>query len=113
MKKFALLILFSACVVEQSKIQLLEKIEFKALMDQDVQLIDVRTSKEYIEGYIKEAQNIDFNSADFLNQISKLDKDTPVLVYCALGSRSAKASKVLDYHGFKKIYDLKGGYFSW
>ena len=92
---------------------MLEKHEFQVLMNQDVQLIDVRTSEEYSKGFIEEAQNIDYNSTDFANKISKLDKNKPVLLYCAMGGRSSKASKVFKSQGFKKIYDLKGGFLSW
>ena len=113
MKKFFLIILFFACVDKKSEIQLLEKHEFQVLMNQDVQLIDVRTSEEYSKGFIEEAQNIDYNSTDFDNKISKLDKNKPVLLYCAMGGRSSKASKVFKSQGFKKIYDLKGGFLSW
>jgi rhodanese-related sulfurtransferase len=113
MEKLFLIILFVACVDQQPKIQILEKHEFQDLMNQDVQLIDVRTSEEYNNGFIKEAQNIDYNSFDFINQISKLDKSKPVLLYCAMGGRSYEASKVFKSLGFKKIYDLKGGFSSW
>ena len=113
MKKFFLIILFFACVDQKSEIQLLEKHEFQVLMNQDVQLIDVRTSEEYSKGFIEEAQNIDYNSTDFANKISKLDKNKPVLLYCAMGGRSSKASKVFKSQGFKNIYDLKGGFLSW
>ena len=113
MKKLFLIILFFACADQKSEIQLLEKHEFQVLMNQDVQLIDVRTSEEYSKGFIEEAQNIDYNSIDFVNQISKLNKDKPVLLYCAMGGRSSKASKVFKSQGFKKIYDLKGGFLSW
>ena len=92
---------------------MLGKHEFQVLMNQDVQLIDVRTSEEYSKGFIEEAQNIDYNSTDFANKISKLDKNKPVLLYCAMGGRSSKASKVFKSLGFKKIYDLKGGFLSW
>jgi rhodanese-related sulfurtransferase len=60
MEKLFLIILFVACVDQQPKIQMLEKHEFQDLMNQDVQLIDVRTSEEYDKGFIKEAQNIDY-----------------------------------------------------
>ena len=113
MKKLFLIILFFACADQKSEIQLLEKHEFQVLMNQDVQLIDVRTSEEYSKGFIEEAQNIDYNSTDFANKISKLDKNKPVLLYCAMGGRSSKASKVFKSQGFKKIYDLKGGFLSW
>ena len=84
MKKLFLIILFFACADQKSEIQLLEKHEFQVLMNQDVQLIDVRTSEEYNKGFIEEAQNINYNSIDFFNQISKLNKDKPVLIYCAM-----------------------------
>lgn len=113
MKKLFLIILFFACADQKLEIQLLEKHEFQVLMNQDVQLIDVRTSEEYSKGFIEEAQNIDYNSTDFANKISKLDKNKPVLLYCAMGGRSSKASKVFKSLGFKKIYDLKGGFLSW
>jgi rhodanese-related sulfurtransferase len=82
-------------------------------MNQDVQLIDVRTSEEYSKGFIEEAQNIDYNSTDFANKISKLDKNKPVLLYCAMGGISSKASKIFKSLEFKKICDLKGGFLSW
>ena len=113
MKKLFLIILFFACADQKSEIQLLEKHEFQILMNQDVQLIDVRTSEEYSKGFIEDAQNIDYNSTDFADKISKLDKNKPVLLYCAMGGRSSKASKVFKSQGFKKIYDLKGGFLSW
>jgi rhodanese-related sulfurtransferase len=42
-----------------------------------------------------------------------LDKNKPVLVYCAAGGRSASAAKDLKKAGFKKVYDLEGGYDAW
>ena len=74
MRKLALLILFIACVDNQSQIQLLEKRQFKVLMEDDVQLIDVRTSEEFSSGSIEGAQNIDYNSEYFIDKISKLDR---------------------------------------
>ena len=42
-----------------------------------------------------------------------LDKKKPVYVYCAVGGRSAKASKVLQESGFKTVYNLLGGFNGW
>ena len=113
MKKLIPLLLFIACAQEKPKITLLEKQEFKEMMVQDVQLIDVRTPEEYSGGFIGTAVNINYNAPDFKLQISKLDREKPVLLYCAAGGRSGKASQILDSLGFKTIYDLKGGYRSW
>ena len=114
MKQFFVVCLFLvSCTQQQPQLQLVEKEKFEQLMKQEVQLIDVRTSGEFQGGTIGDAQNIDFNAPDFKAQVSKLDKDKPVLVFCAAGGRSAGASKVLDSLGFKRIYDLRGGYRGW
>ena len=114
MKQFFVVCLFLvSCTHQQPEVQLVEKETFEQLMKQEVQLIDVRTSGEFQGGTIGDAQNIDFNAPDFKAQVSKLDKDKPVLVFCAVGGRSAGASKVLESLGFKEIYDLKGGYRAW
>ena len=111
--RFVVFLFLVSCSQQQPQVQLVEKEKFEQLMKQEVQLIDVRTSGEFQGGTIGDAQNIDFNAPDFKAQVSKLDKDKPVLVFCAAGGRSAGASKVLDSLGFKRIYDLKGGYRGW
>lgn len=112
MKYFILLLFFVSCA-QQPQVKHVEKNTFQELMNQDVQLIDVRTPEEYSAGHLYKAQNIDFKAPDFQEQISKLDKNKPVLIYCAAGGRSARASVVFETLGFKKIFDLNGGYMAW
>ena len=91
-----------------------EKAEFSLLMKKSgVQLIDVRTSREFSNGFITGAKNIDYNGDSFEKQIKKLDKNKPVLVYCAAGGRSENAAELLKEWGFKEVYDLIGGYNGW
>ena len=91
-----------------------EKAEFTKLMKKSgVQLIDVRTSREFSNGFITGAKNIDYNGDSFEKQIKKLDKNKPVLVYCAAGGRSENAAELLKEWGFKEVYDLIGGYNGW
>ena len=73
----------------------------------------VRTKKEYEEAHIVNAQNIDFSSPTFEDDIEKLDKKKPVILYCKGGTRSAKCAKKLKDAGFEKIYDLDGGLSRW
>lgn len=75
-------------------------------------LVDVRTSNEFNQGSIDDAINIDFYSKNFEASISKLDTNKIVFVFCKAGGRSAKASNLFIKAGFKKVYDLKGGYLS-
>jgi rhodanese-related sulfurtransferase len=91
-----------------------EKAEFSKLMKKSgVQLIDVRTSREFSNGFITGAKNIDYNGDSFEKQIKKLDKNKPVLVYCAAGGRSENAAELLKEWGFREVYDLIGGYNGW
>lgn len=94
-------------IVEIISIEALEK------ADNTIQLVDVRTPEEYKEGYIKNARNINIKDDDFLDQVSKLDKDKPVYVYCMVGGRSGQSAAQLKEAGFKKVYDFKGGFKQW
>jgi len=83
------------------------------LLIDGVQLVDVRTPEEYNDGYIAKSQNIDFKSPTFDQDIEKLDKNKPVILYCHSGGRSAKCAKKMKDAGFVKIYDLDGGISKW
>lgn len=94
-------------------IQVLDVTSYKNAINNDVQLVDVRTPKEYNQGFIKNAKNIDYFSDDFKTQFESYNKEQPIYLYCRSGGRSGKASKILKELGFKEIYDLKGGYLAW
>lgn len=82
----------------------------RLLEDGDIQLLDVRTPGEVAKGYIKGAVRINYFDKDFADRLSALDKEKPIIVYCAAGGRSAKSGEKLKALGFKKIYDLSGGF---
>ena len=84
-----------------------------ALTEGNVQLLDVRTAKEYQSGHLKNALQADWNNQpDFKDRTAHLDKDKPVFVYCAAGSRSAAAAEWLAGQGYK-VTELKGGFIGW
>lgn len=84
------------------------------VIGKNVQLVDVRTSKEYNAGHIDGAINIDLlDDAAFTEKIMDLDKEKPVYIYCQMGGRSKKASQKLKNMGFKTIFDYSGGYGEW
>ena len=86
----------------------------KEVVGKDVQLIDIRSPREYNEGHIDDAININFYNKDlFLREFQKLDKSKPIYIYCYSGGRSHRASQKLKDLGFKEIYDFKGGYKEW
>ena len=75
--------------------------------------LDVRTPGEYMGGFIQGAQNIDFQSGNFENEIASLDKNATYAVYCRSGNRSGQAVKVMHDAGFHNVYNLNGGVIDW
>jgi rhodanese-related sulfurtransferase len=120
MKSMMLSLLLAVAVVSCKEketvdgIQLVTAEEMQTILElEDVQLIDVRTPQEYDEIRIANAQNIDFMSPTFDEDIAKLDKTKPVILYCKSGRRSAKCAEKMKKAGFEKIYDLEGGISKW
>ena len=111
--KIFLFSLFIGLTSQTSFVKVLGKDNFQVLMQQESQVIDVRTPEEYALGYIEGAILIDYKAADFHASISALNRNVTYLIYCRSGNRSGKASIIMDSLGFKKIYDLKGGYMNW
>lgn len=70
-------------------------------------LLDVRDEEEVINGAIKGAINIPVNN--LRKNISKLDKNKEILIYCAVGIRGYIAGRILTHNGFK-VKNLNGGY---
>lgn len=107
--------LLGANAQQNDTLKILTASEFnEAIKNNDVQLVDVRTAKEFNEGAIENALNIDFFLQETFNEeFGKLNKEQPVYLYCRSGNRSQQAARKLDSLGFKKIYDLKGGYMGW
>lgn len=102
--------LFGSSNTKSNIIEALSSEDFKAQTEnKEVQLIDVRTPKEFKSGHIKGAKNIDFYSGKFNVEFNKLNKNQAVYVYCRSGSRSRQTSKKIEAMGFTEIYDLKGG----
>ncbi len=105
-------------IVQNSFIKSVDVLTAKKIIDEnknnnDFVILDVRTPEEFNSGKIENSENINFYSPDFKEQLSKLDKNKVYLVYCRSGSRSAKAVKIMEELGFKKVYNVEGGIISW
>ena len=76
-----------------------------------LQLLDVRGPAEWKNGRIPGATHI------FLPQLAKrsgeLDKQRPVLVYCATGYRASLAASLLQQEGFADVRNLPGSFHAW
>jgi phage shock protein E len=99
---------------QSAKVKRVEVEEFDKLRaNKENVVLDVRTPKEFKDGHIPGAVNIDFRAKDFDENVAKLDKNKTYLVHCAAGGRSAAASKKMESAGFKELYDLAPGFKGW
>lgn len=87
--------------------QELTSAQAKDKMNEDVVLLDVRTTEEFASGHIEKAINIPVeNITEIKSQVS--DENAVILVYCRSGNRSAKASTQLVEMGYTEVYDFGG-----
>ena len=99
-------------IVPKISCESLEKYREKLLV------VDVREKTEIIEtGSIDNAVNIPRGLIEMKLSPSKDDQglsaETPIVVYCGGGSRASLAGKTLIELGFKKVFNLEGGFRGW
>ena len=75
----------------------------------DVQIVDIRSPKEYAEKRIKSAINIPLYDLNKEDTLMLPDKNKLIVLYCACGVRSKKAYKILEEEGYTNLYSLKDG----
>ena len=101
------------------QIKTLNAIEVKKMLEKgEATLIDIRDIRElWREGTLKEATHIprgmlefwlDPNSQYFKDK--KINEEKKIILFCALGMRSALATKSLQDMGFKNIAHVDGGF---
>lgn len=81
--------------------------------DSNFIIVDVRTSKEYRNGHMKNSINVSYFGSTFTDSIKTLLRDKTVYMYCQTQHRSPLASRKMKKLGFHKIIDLKGGFMKW
>ncbi|EDP6892994.1 rhodanese-like domain-containing protein [Campylobacter lari] len=92
-----------------------KNIDINADILENYQVIDVRKPSEWAQtGTIKNAIKISFYNEDgsvnenFVEEIKKISSNKPIAIVCRSGSRSTKASALLDQNGIE-VTNLKGG----
>ena len=72
-------------------------------------IIDVRTSEEFGEEHYPNAVNIPVEGIQ--SRIDEVgEKNSPVILYCASGARSAYAARLLKNSGFTDVVNAGGLY---
>ncbi len=79
----------------------------------DFVILDVRTPEEFADGHIEDAINLDYYSETFQDELDKLDKNKPYLIYCRSGGRSGNTLDIMADLNFKEVYNILGGILEW
>ncbi len=100
-------------------IETLSPSEIKSLIDKnEITLIDVRDIRElWRDGTIENSQHIPRGMLEFwldpnssYYQENKIKDTKKMVLFCAMGFRSALATKALVDMGFKNVANAKGGF---
>ena len=100
-------------------IQTLDPVTVKSMLEKnECVLIDVRDIRElWKEGTVKNAKHIPRGMLEFwldpqssYFKENKFDPNKKMVLYCALGMRSALSTKTLVDMGFENVAHVKGGF---
>ncbi len=76
-------------------------------------VLDVREPDEYDQGALPGAVHIPRGHLESQVEGKILDKQTPVVIYCAGGVRSAFAAKTMQDLGYADVVSMAGGFGRW
>lgn len=86
-----------------------------ARLDDDVQVVDIRSPAEFERGHIPGAVNVPF--ADLPGRVASVEWAEEVVVACPLGESSRQAARLIEsYEGLPEgatVANLTGGYEAW
>jgi rhodanese-related sulfurtransferase len=76
-------------------------------------ILDVREGTEFAAGHVRDSRNVPLK--ELPGRVAELTKLKPkaVIVVCATGTRSPKATSQLKSAGFNDVYSLDGGLAAW
>lgn len=98
---------YTAANIISGKMPVIYWREIDSLDRSKVQIIDTRTPAEFELGTISGAVNIPVD--DIRKRLNEIDKNKPVVVFCAVGLRGYIAARILMANGYD-VRNLSGGY---
>jgi len=98
--------------IELQTADVIDLATFKTYLGKDdVQIVDVRNSKEYHDGHIEGAEHVFVGT--LLDNLDKISKDKQVVIHCQSGDRAAIAYSILGRNGFDDVKNYSGGMKEW
>jgi molybdopterin/thiamine biosynthesis adenylyltransferase/rhodanese-related sulfurtransferase len=104
-------------ILNQAKQQIREvtvhEVQDKLNPDNGFTLLDVREGDEWEQGHLNKAIFLPRGFLEVKAEKMLTDKDQPIVVYCAGGTRSALAAKTLQDLGYSDVCSMRGGFNEW
>lgn len=97
------------CIPELSLEQVKEKLE----KGEKMVLVDVREGEEFARGHLPGARSVCKGILERDIEKTVPDLNTPVVLYCGGGFRSALAADNLQKMGYKNVASMWGGWRGW
>jgi len=90
-----------------------DEVRQRLARDPKVALLDVREKEEYREGHLDGAISLPRGFLEMRVEETVPDKQTPIIAYCAGGTRSLIASRTLKEMGYTSVVSMAGGFNGW
>lgn len=89
---------------------------YRLVTEEGAILLDVRTPQEFRQDGLPQARNIWVEELprklDQIDALAEGDKGKPIVVYCTVGGRAARAKQILLRAGYRQVSNL-GGVSDW
>jgi len=89
-----------------------EEAEVRIASESDTVVLDVRSDPERSVSFIDGSEFFNFEDFD-LEPFLALSRDTPVILYCAVGYRSERVGEEFISAGFTDVVHVYGGIIEW
>jgi molybdopterin/thiamine biosynthesis adenylyltransferase/rhodanese-related sulfurtransferase len=76
-------------------------------------VLDVREKEEYRDGHLNGAISLPRGFLEIRVEETVPDKQTPIIAYCAGGTRSLIAARTLKEMGYTNVVSMTGGFTAW
>ncbi len=76
-------------------------------------LLDVREREEFRQGYVPGAVSLPRGFLEIRVEEAVPDKNAPIVAYCAGGTRSLLAGRILKELGYANVVSMRGGFTAW
>lgn len=97
----------------KAQIREVDPAEAERLLEKGAVLLDVREADEYEQGAVPGSIHIPRGHLESQIENRVPERDKPIVVMCAGGTRSAFAAKTLGELGYEDVVSMEGGFNKW